>query len=86
MAHIIHDFMHYNGYMSQDFPSLMVQSLSPAALMLIRRIAVEADTLKMPLYSIGGLPRDLLLGRDGADFDFVVEGDAALLANVLVSK
>lgn len=64
----------------------MEQSLSPAALMLIRHIASEADALNMPLYSVGGLPRDLLLGRNSADFDLVVEGDADSLANALVSK
>jgi tRNA nucleotidyltransferase (CCA-adding enzyme) len=36
-----------------------------------------ADT---PTYLVGGAVRDLLLGRDRADLDVVVEGDAAALA------
>ena len=40
----------------------------------------------MPLYIVGGLPRDLVLGRAGTDFDLVVEGDAVALAEALVSK
>lgn len=33
-----------------------------------------------PVYVVGGAVRDLLLGRDRADLDLVVEGDAAALA------
>jgi tRNA nucleotidyltransferase (CCA-adding enzyme) len=33
-----------------------------------------------PVYAVGGAVRDLLLGRDRADLDLVVEGDAAALA------
>jgi tRNA nucleotidyltransferase (CCA-adding enzyme) len=33
-----------------------------------------------PVYLVGGAVRDLLLGRDRADIDLVVEGDAAALA------
>jgi tRNA nucleotidyltransferase (CCA-adding enzyme) len=39
------------------------------------RAAVEA-----PVYLVGGAVRDLLLGRDRADVDLAVEGDAAALA------
>ena len=39
-----------------------------------------ADT---PVYLVGGAVRDLLLGRDRADLDVVVEGDAAALATRL---
>jgi tRNA nucleotidyltransferase (CCA-adding enzyme) len=36
-----------------------------------------------PVYLVGGAVRDLLLGRDRADIDLVVEGDAETLANQL---
>jgi tRNA nucleotidyltransferase (CCA-adding enzyme) len=36
-----------------------------------------------PVYLVGGAVRDLLLGRDRADIDLVVEGDAAALAERL---
>lgn len=36
-----------------------------------------------PVYLVGGAVRDLLLGRDRADVDLVVEGDAAALAERL---
>ncbi len=42
------------------------------------RVATEA-----PVYVVGGAVRDLLLGRDRADLDLVVLGDAATLAKQL---
>jgi tRNA nucleotidyltransferase (CCA-adding enzyme) len=45
---------------------------------LIRRSARE-----LPVYVVGGAVRDLLLGRDRADLDVVVEGDATALAEAL---
>jgi tRNA nucleotidyltransferase (CCA-adding enzyme) len=43
----------------------------------VREVATE------PVYLVGGAVRDLLLGRDRADLDLVVEGDAAALAAAL---
>jgi tRNA nucleotidyltransferase (CCA-adding enzyme) len=43
----------------------------------VREVATE------PVYLVGGAVRDLLLGRDRADIDLVVEGDAATLAERL---
>jgi tRNA nucleotidyltransferase (CCA-adding enzyme) len=37
----------------------------------------------VPAYLVGGAVRDLLLGRDRADLDVVVEGDLAPLASAL---
>ncbi len=54
--------------------------LSPQDLALLRLIAKNARTLGMPVYLVGGLPRDVLLGRPSRDLDLVVEGDAAALA------
>jgi tRNA nucleotidyltransferase (CCA-adding enzyme) len=38
---------------------------------------------ELPTYLVGGAVRDLLLGRERADLDVVVEGDAAVLAGRL---
>jgi tRNA nucleotidyltransferase (CCA-adding enzyme) len=38
------------------------------------------DAASEPVYLVGGAVRDLLLGRERADVDLVVEGDAAALA------
>ena len=50
-----------------------MQSAYPE-LQAVREVASE------PVYVVGGAVRDLLLGRDRADLDLVVEGDAAALA------
>ncbi len=65
---------------------LLVQSLSPAQLDLIRRVADETDVRGFPLYAVGGLPRDVLLGKPVGDLDLVVEGDAIGLARSLTLK
>jgi tRNA nucleotidyltransferase (CCA-adding enzyme) len=50
----------------------------------LRRAYPELKTIEAaaaePVYVVGGAVRDLLLGRDRADLDLVVEGDAAALA------
>jgi tRNA nucleotidyltransferase (CCA-adding enzyme) len=46
-------------------------------------ISDTADSLRMPLYFVGGLVRDLLLGNHAVDFDMVVEGDAIELVRQL---
>ena len=40
----------------------------------------------MAAYVVGGFVRDIIIGRPGADFDIVVEGDAIHLAGTLVEK
>ncbi|NSW53142.1 MAG: CCA tRNA nucleotidyltransferase [Anaerolineae bacterium] len=42
-----------------------------------------ARALQFPVYLVGGMVRDLLLGKSCRDLDFVVEGDALLLAKAL---
>jgi tRNA nucleotidyltransferase (CCA-adding enzyme) len=53
---------------------------------LLRLVARAAEKKGMPLYAVGGLPRDLILGRALNDFDLVVEGDAVELARALASR
>jgi tRNA nucleotidyltransferase (CCA-adding enzyme) len=45
--------------------------------------ASAADELGMPLYFVGGLVRDLILGKPPLDVDMVVEGEAIKLARRL---
>jgi tRNA nucleotidyltransferase (CCA-adding enzyme) len=53
----------------------------------LRAAHPELETVReaaaKPVYLVGGAVRDLLLGRDRADLDLVVEGDAAALAESL---
>ena len=46
----------------------------------LRRIALLADELSVPAYLVGGLVRDLLLGKRNIDLDIVVEGDGIAFA------
>lgn len=49
-------------------------------------VSQQADQLDMPLYFVGGLVRDLLLGKAPTDLDMVVEGDAIQLAEQLTAQ
>ncbi|MBI2957800.1 MAG: CCA tRNA nucleotidyltransferase [Chloroflexi bacterium] len=54
--------------------------LPPDALELIDRAAAAAASTGTSLYLVGGVVRDLLLGRPCLDIDLVLEGDAVSLA------
>jgi tRNA nucleotidyltransferase (CCA-adding enzyme) len=56
----------------KNLPAEMTEVLNTAAL--------AADEQGQKLYLVGGMVRDLLLGRENLDLDLVVEGDAAALA------
>ncbi len=86
MADIIHDFVGYNHRVGHDFSDLLKHALSSFELELLERVAHEAAGGGLPVYMVGGFPRDLVLGRQAADFDLVVEGDAIALARVLARK
>ena len=57
----------------------MKKMMSPKQLELIRQVADAADALDMPVYIVGGVVRDLLLGYPVMDFDIVAVGDATQL-------
>ena len=86
MAQIIHDFMHYNRNVPQNLAELLREALSPFEWELLQRVAEAAGQLRLPLYIVGGLPRDLILGKPGSDFDLVVEGKAETLAQALADR
>jgi tRNA nucleotidyltransferase (CCA-adding enzyme) len=66
---------------------LLEERLPPFLLGRIQRIAAVSRRHGIPVHLVGGLVRDLLLGRENRDLDLVVEGDglgfAALLAEEL---
>jgi len=62
------------------------RNLSAQQLTLLRRVAEAASARQVPLYLVGGLVRDLLLGSPVTDFDLVVEGDAIVFAKGLAAQ
>jgi len=58
--------------------------LSAEQLKLCQSVAFSASVLELPVYLVGGVVRDMLLGGslEGKDLDFVIEGDAIKLARV----
>jgi len=65
---------------------LMEASLPPGLIGLLRHIGEVAAEMGYPLYTVGGFTRDLLLNRPNFDVDFVVEGDAVILAQKLARE
>jgi len=50
---------------------------------LLRRISRLADRNEVPVYLVGGVVRDRLLGRDTKDVDITVIGDGIAFARQL---
>jgi tRNA nucleotidyltransferase (CCA-adding enzyme) len=85
---LIHcDILCYNIGMERNISDLLVRSMDGGArLELLHLLAHQAGMLRMPLYLVGGVVRDILLGRAVHDFDLVVEGSSAELAEYIVRK
>lgn len=66
-----------------DMRRLLARMLPPALWQMVKIAGATADELRLPLYFVGGLVRDLLLDKEPTDIDMVVEGDAIRLANHL---
>jgi len=64
------------------------RSLPAEAIALIKKATAIAESKNLPLYLVGGIVRDLLLGQANGNFDIdlVVEGDAVALATDFVEK
>jgi tRNA nucleotidyltransferase (CCA-adding enzyme) len=71
--------------MSENLSSELEKCLPPPVLALIKIAGNEAQALWQELYLVGGVVRDLFLGRANFDFDLVVEGDAISLARRLAT-
>src|SRR6266498_2393144 len=85
-APIIHDFLCYNNAVQRNYSDLLEKLIDAARLELLHLLAYEASMLQMPLYIVGGVARDILLGRPVNDFDLVVEGNAIELAEFVLKK
>jgi tRNA nucleotidyltransferase (CCA-adding enzyme) len=66
-----------------DMRQLLIDSVSPALWEMLLAVSAMADSLRMPLYFVGGVVRDLLLQNQASDLDMVVEGDAIGLVSRL---
>ena len=75
--------MHYNDNVESNLAERLKGSLSAPERDVLMHIAHAAGELGLPLYVVGGLPRDLILGIPSSDFDLVVEGSAGALAQKL---
>ena len=62
------------------------ETLSPAIWQLLQAISQIAQQRHLPIYFVGGLVRDLLLGKSSPDIDIVVEGYAPDLTQQLVTS
>ena len=71
------------GPPAADLRELLARVLAPELWALVRVVSEAAAHLKMPIYFVGGLVRDLLLGQPPTDLDIVVEGDAIALVESL---
>jgi tRNA nucleotidyltransferase (CCA-adding enzyme) len=68
---------------SENLSSQLEKYLPQPVLALAKIAGREASELGLGLYIVGGVVRDLFLGRTNFDFDLVVEGDATRLAHRL---
>lgn len=64
----------------------LARSLAPELWAMVLVVSEAADRMQMPVYFVGGLVRDLLLGRMPTDLDIVVEGDAIALVTELRAR
>jgi tRNA nucleotidyltransferase (CCA-adding enzyme) len=63
-----------------NLSELMEERLPPEAREVLKTASLAAAEQGYGLYLVGGVVRDLLLGRENLDLDLVVEGDAIALA------
>ncbi len=69
-----------------NLQTLLAAALPPSLWRMVKRISHVAGELNMPLYFVGGLVRDVLLGLPATDLDMVAEGDAITLARTLARQ
>lgn len=66
--------------------SALVRELGEAPARLTKLVAKQAQDQGHSLFLVGGVLRDLLLGRGSADLDLVIESDAATFAHGLQKR
>jgi len=72
--------------MPENLSSQLEEYLPPPVLALAKIAGKEGSELGQELYLVGGVVRDLFLGRANFDLDLVVEGDAIKLAQELTKN
>ena len=63
------------NHQAMNYKSLMREQLPVYVYQLLEAIGESADEMGYPVFVVGGLVRDLLIGRPNLDVDIVVEGD-----------
>ncbi|MEA4878216.1 MAG: CBS domain-containing protein [Aminobacterium sp.] len=61
---------------SDNLELLLQKKLKPRQLEVLTYLGERAEALGMKAYIVGGIVRDLMLGRESLDLDVVVEGNA----------
>jgi tRNA nucleotidyltransferase (CCA-adding enzyme) len=69
-----------------DMRLLMKSKLPGPVWQMVKTIGKVSSERDMPLYFVGGLVRDLLVGRSPQDVDMVTEGDAIKLVRYLKDR
>jgi tRNA nucleotidyltransferase (CCA-adding enzyme) len=72
--------------MAGNTSTRLEKSLSAESLALIKMAGQLAAERRLGIYLVGGVVRDILLGRANSDLDLVVEGDAMGLAESLAGE
>ncbi|MCU0304340.1 MAG: CBS domain-containing protein [Thermoanaerobaculales bacterium] len=70
---------------SQSVSRLLREQSAPWVRDLLGTAKAVADTVGIPVYLVGGMVRDLLLGRPNEDVDLVVEGSGIDFAHALAA-
>ncbi|WP_017726914.1 CCA tRNA nucleotidyltransferase [Halalkalibacterium ligniniphilum] len=65
------------------YAPLLKKALSPSLFALLQILGQRGDAQKLNVFLVGGIVRDLLLGRPNEDIDVVVEGDGTAFAKEL---
>ena len=59
---------------TENITALIEKNLDPAVIPILKTMGERAEEMGMKAYIVGGLVRDLFLGRVNLDLDIVVEG------------
>ncbi len=70
----------------QNVISQLEEALPPVVIDLMREVGRTTDQHNFNVFLVGGFVRDLMLGVPNLDLDFIVEGDATLLAEDFSNK
>jgi len=69
-----------------DIKALLEKNLPPEVLEVLKDVGERARRYGREVYLVGGVVRDLFLGRENLDLDVVIEGDAIGLTKELAEK